>query len=352
MKKIPNIFEKTPIKRNLEKLKEDEKKDFIEKIYNNEWTYSLLYTRLSLFVDICLNPSNLKSSKVDLYYLYFSSKKYDKAIIRHGLDHKEKIEKTLKNRKKTYGRISKFSFKYWMNKGFTEEESKKIISENSRKASLKSADIKKQRLRNNDKTMCSYYKEYWIHRGYSEEVAEENVKKEKWRTSPSLKRDIERYGTLIGIEKFNKKHKKRRETMMAKYGCLAIYTKKASKESMKFFIPLYKKLRKRGIERKDIFWGIGKNREYAMRDSKNNTNYFYDFTIHSKKIILEYNNPFWHARKESEFCHFIDFEEAKKREERKINIMENLGYKVIIIWSDDNFKEKYEEILGVVFNGN
>jgi hypothetical protein len=63
---------------------------------------------------------------------------------------------------------------------------------------------------------------------------------------------------------------------------------KASKESLKYFIPLYKLLRKNGIDRSDIYFGVSPSCEYWLVDEYRNF-YMYDFTIVSHKLIIEYH---------------------------------------------------------------
>ena len=55
---------------------------------------------------------------------------------------------------------------------------------------------------------------------------------------------------------------------------------KASKQSLVIFIPFYKYLRKSGIARSDIYFGVNGSSEYLIK-SLNNF-YLFDFTIKSK----------------------------------------------------------------------
>ena len=73
-----------------------------------------------------------------------------------------------------------------------------------------------------------------------------------------------------------------------------------SKASIKYFKSVYKLLRRSGISKEDIKWCIGKQREFTTFDKETDKNYCFDFVVRSKKIIVEYNDPFWHARSESE----------------------------------------------------
>lgn len=65
---------------------------------------------------------------------------------------------------------------------------------------------------------------------------------------------------------------------------------KASKESLKLFVPLYKILRKQyKYNLYDILFGIKGLKEYLLYDKETKTRKLYDFTILSEKIIFEFN---------------------------------------------------------------
>jgi hypothetical protein len=119
-----------------------------------------------------------------------------------------------------------------------------------------------------------------------------------------------------------------------------------SKESLKFFVPLYKKCRKLGFERNDIYFGIKGSREFFVRDStKENQGKFVDFCIPSINIVIEYNGTFWHPRKENEWEHpFLDYEAAKLSDEYRKQLCENRNLDLFLVWSDDNLIEKTNEL--------
>ena len=109
-----------------------------------------------------------------------------------------------------------------------------------------------------------------------------------------------------------------------------------SKTSIRYFKPLYKALRKSGILRKDIIWGIAKQREFTTFDKKTNKNYAFDFVVMSKKIIIEYNDVFWHARNKSEWKNpMIPYEESYERDTNKKAVASKLGFDIIYVWSDN-----------------
>lgn len=99
---------------------------------------------------------------------------------------------------------------------------------------------------------------------------------------------------------------------------------KASKESLRIFLQLYKFLRKNGISREDIYFGIGGSKEYFLYDTETHTMRFYDFVILSKKIIIEYDGIYWHS-----------FEKSKLIDIAKDKIAALNGFKIFRIKSED-----------------
>jgi 5-methylcytosine-specific restriction endonuclease McrA len=105
---------------------------------------------------------------------------------------------------------------------------------------------------------------------------------------------------------------------------------RASKESLRYFIPLYKYLRNNGIDKSDIYWGISGSNEYWLRDVNNNLFFMYDFTILSHKLIIEYDGIRWHNDKE--------------KDDIKEQLAINNGFSIFRIKSEWSEKEKFDYI--------
>lgn len=114
---------------------------------------------------------------------------------------------------------------------------------------------------------------------------------------------------------------------------------KASKSSEKVFLPLYDWCLKNDIHSSDIYVGIGESKEFMMYDYKNFRGYMYDFTIKSKKIIIEYHGVKFHPKSIDE--NWEQLFSQKKAEEvflddlKKKEFAEKNGYKVLVLWSDE-----------------
>ncbi len=112
---------------------------------------------------------------------------------------------------------------------------------------------------------------------------------------------------------------------------------KASQESLIVFKPLIDWCLEKNILYDDIYIGIDEKNEYFI--SLNNKIFFYDFTIKSKKIIIEYNGVAFHARKNSKEWHnpFVNetVEDNLKRHKLKKRMATKKGFKILEIWSDE-----------------
>ena len=98
---------------------------------------------------------------------------------------------------------------------------------------------------------------------------------------------------------------------------------RASKESLRYFIPLYKYLRRdMAISHDDIYFGITGSREYYIFDSTNQHFFMYDFTICSKKLIIEYDGKFWHSMLKN-----------KMNDKIKQSLAESQGFKILHVSS-------------------
>ena len=117
----------------------------------------------------------------------------------------------------------------------------------------------------------------------------------------------------------------------------------ASYESSKYFDDLYFKY-------KDLYrvnYGKFDSNEMFLYDKVNSKSYCYDFSILDKKIIIEFNGIKFHPRLEKytiketiDIMPFIKDElsviQTDNYQKNKWKLAEDLGYKILLIWSDDS----------------
>lgn len=298
-----------------------------------------------LVKDLLTNNSvNSYNDLLDKFNDYkLCTNQYEKVVIRYGersaIELKEKYNKRPKP-----SSITCLSTTFWTNKGFSVEEAKRKVFV------LQSANAKKKHNRFKENNLS--YKEilpncieYWLKRGYAETEGEILRKLQSSKSEMSYENYISKFGLEAGTLKLKDITERRKATLIERYGTYA-FTGACSKESLRFFIPLYKTIRKLGVHKDDIFWGIKGSKEFAQH--KDGFNFFYDFTIKSLKITIEYNGVFWHARPNDEWKGFGIKEENLAYNLIKSNAITDFGYEQHIVWSDENLKERRNELIEII----
>jgi hypothetical protein len=258
----------------------------------------------------------------------------------------------------------KMNIEYWQTKGFSNDEAILKISEYQKENGNKFSDKnKKSPEKYSDRTWTQI--NYWIKKGYSidESIQIISEKQDKVSLSSFINRYGEegrlKYKSFIDSVKYSNsinyyidKFGENEGPLIYKKYTLSKAPKHTSKESLKFFIPLYKQLRSLGFNTSDIFWGISGSKEYYLYDDSINSVFFYDFCIPKIKKILEYHgtsfhpNPSWEKEKlDSWKCTFLNIsaDEKLKIDQYKEDYARSKGYEVLCIWSDD--KPSYETII-------
>ena len=244
------------------------------------------------------------------------NKKY--LIEKHGIDWYERMSKKKAN----------CTLSYYINK-YGEEEG--IIKYNKR-----ISDLSKN-------TKDDFIKKY------GEDKWKERVKRFNYKHS--LEYFINTLGYDEGVKRFEtlrKSYSFTREDYINKYGedqwiekrCKTNKKKFYSKEAKRFFEILLEKINKKFGAVSDLKW---LEDEFFIWDNEYRRIYFYDFyfKINNIKIIIEYDNIFWHPRKNKDgvfnknyndsFSSVLTPEEKMEYYERKINIAKYRGYNIIVI---------------------
>ena len=289
-----------------------------------------------------------------------------------GLSENEAIYKI-----RSFRKINK---EYWIEKGFSNEEAILKIKEFQ---SAQSNKYKAKRKENPDKYKASFNTnvEYYLKQGLSEEEA--IVKLAERQSTFSLQNCIDKYGEKLGTERFTKrqnlwqkslyigKTEEEIKHMHAKHDCVSVnyFIKKghslsesellnkdavlkrminfsrASKESLKVLIPLYKQLLKTGYSDTDIFFGYKDKKEWYIWSNSENRIFFYDFCIRSKKIIIEFQGSKFHFNKDTHDSSWVSLysnqtpEESLEFDENKRKLAEKNGFSVLYVWDTENIDE-------------
>jgi very-short-patch-repair endonuclease len=190
--------------------------------------------------------------------------------------------------------------------------------------------------------------------------------------SNSKKFFINKFGEEIGVKKFNesrliKQHQNSIGYYISKYGFKegqkkylawrdSIYKNRKfsnkSKEANNFFKELIENIK---IE-DPIFYGGNENNEYRISILRKNKmiNYYYDFTIPDKKIIIEYNGVAFHPKLNLNEQELKAWQHPFKKEKGDVILKRDLfkkklaiknGFKILIIWSDADFNDNINKCI-------
>ena len=262
----------------------------------------------------------------------------------------------------------KSNLEYWIEKGYSEEDSLKKVKEYQKENSNK---FVKKILENPEKYTHRTQTQlnYWIEKGYNENDAKQKLK--QIQDTTSLKFYNKKYGEEDGLIRYNKRvldvaYTSSRKYYIDKYGeeegnnlYNIILQKrivpicKASKESFYFLKDIFKYLRRNGIDKKDIYWGVGHSNEWFINTGS--SIFFYDFTIPKLNIIIEYHGIMFHPNPDKNLnkdwkCLYsgLSYDIVLKKDILKKQIAIDKGYEYIEVYSDDNLPFKLTEIINKI----
>jgi hypothetical protein len=344
------------------------------------------------------------SIKIKEFSHVYSTFTLESIMNRHGVDENEAkniIEKRIIKMKKTYEnmseeKLSEINKKKASNslenciRKYGENAGKKIYYERIEKlkdnVSL-SGYIKRYGSVEGTKMyneFCESVKSQNTLAGYIERYGDEigikkyNETQSKKSFSNTLAGYIKRYGDEIGVVKYNERQNKYLNSLyinksqeeivkfnkskgltynnaILKYGIdkaneifnsRHIKASHASKESLKVLIPFYKYLRKASICKTDIFWGISGSNEYFIRENEKFV--IFDFTIRSKRIIIEFNGTTWHSKTQDsnwKSPYGTSAKDSYEYDKQKREIAQRQGFKVITIWSDETPQKNLQKLI-------
>lgn len=257
------------------------------------------------------------------------------------------------SKRTNFRETSNLCIEYWVNKGYSLDDAVQEISNRQSLNSKKYHD----RMKDND---CSYSNgkqlQYYLDKGHSLIVSKELLR-ESQRTF-SLEKCLMKYGEELGLKIYKDRQVKWQNTLNSLPNDIkdkirdakAVRWGKASKQSLEYFLPLYKKLRKLGISKDDLYFGITGSNEYRLKGEFGTR--IYDFCILSHKIIIEFHGISFHAKTE---------EDSKRRNNpfgetlytswkndcyKKLLAIQN-GFDIIELWSDEESSNtsKVEDLL-------
>lgn len=229
---------------------------------------------------------------------------------------------------------------YWLKLGFTSEVAKNKISDLQKEISKKNHADTYERQQKSPRSI-----QYWISRGASLDEATEQHR--QFNDYSSLDYYVKKYGEEHGNKLCNVENNKRASRnslngFIIEYGeeigtekWLEKYTKRGfqSKIATRFFTELYNKL-PTDIQALKIYFKGLTEKEYGFR--VDSSYFFYDFVISDLKYCIEFNGSYWHA-------------DPAKYKSGDIIIMQGKNILVDDIWKHDYEKKIAIEQRGYTF---
>jgi len=236
---------------------------------------------------------------------------------------------------------------FWIKKGLSIEEAeiqvKKVMNEIHEKTSIK--------LKSDRKKYATKYPtkiEYYIDKGFNENEANEKISKIQNRFS--LEKCIHKYGKEEGKKIWTERQDKWITTMSNKTEeeKLEINRKKItgcaySPISQRLFWDIYNIVGNDRVKFGEL------NSEFHLLNEKKEW-LAYDYVDILRKKCIEFNGDFWHCNPTSfdtEYLHRIKNKKAKeiwKNDANKISLIEEKGYKILIIWESE-YKKNPQQTL-------
>jgi len=222
---------------------------------------------------------------------------------------------------------------FWVNKGYSENESKDIIRKNQIEAA-KQVDFEKRLIPSNI--------EYWVNKGYSKEEAKQNVSEHQ--STFSLEKCILKYGEEKGKKRFTERQVKWQETLYKNGKLKSGY----SQISQDLFYEIIKDV---GVNELNNILFAKKGGEFVLSDD--NGFYRYDYTDLKNKKIIEYNGDDYHGNPNkykptdnpNPFRKNITAQEIWDRDKHKKLLAEKHGFEVMVIWGSEYRWGNKQEII-------
>lgn len=274
-------------------------------------------------------------------------------INKFGLSKEEAIEKieNIKNKlKESQSKMSEFDFnsmipskkEHWVKKGYSEEESNLKSNLNIKTATNNCNSFVEDKKLNPNKYIGIFNTsiDYYLKKGYSVEESKKLLKERQ--TTFTLEKCIKKYGEKIGIEKWKERQEKWSKSLLDNGNLKIGY----SNISQIMFDKICENLKNDEY----IFYGK-KNKEISIANSKSKRGFLYDFTDILNKKIIEFNGDIYHGNpsiyneddKPNPFKN-ITAKKLWERDRIKIELAESNGFDVLVIWESEYKKDKESTI--------
>lgn len=267
---------------------------------------------------------------------------------------------------------------HWIKKGFSEEESERLILENIKSATKNCNDFIKRVKESPEeyKDIMTTQIGFYLKQGYSEIEAKKILNKRQ--STFSYAKCVEKHGKDVGHkiwkERQEKWYQKTKDKLSKgdylKYESILLEFdgdkettdrvfvervsnvakskfNKASKASLVIFNQLMGICEKNKLQFK---CGVDENSEYLIFCINNKKIYFYDFTIKDLKLIFEFQGKKFHSKFENSGINEIGIDLTNKFiiDKEKKKLAEKNGFEVVYLWEEDGFEYNIEKSVSIL----
>lgn len=300
-----------------------------------------------------------------------------------------KVENIKNKLKDVQSKMNEFDFnsmtpskkEHWIKKGYSEEDAIEKSNINIKQATSNLIKVNKDRLINPDRYIGMFNTsiEYYLKKGYSESESKKLLKERQ--TTFSLDICMEKYGLENGLQRWKERQdkwiknldgkitndmrdsvsfehflkKNNYDEYLAMIEYRLVFEKRylsskigmASKASMKIFNKLIKWCINNGF---DYYCGTDNKKEYYLIDDDKKI-YAYDFTIPSMNLIFEFHGKFWHTKfaNSNEINELgVSLSESYKKDKIKKELASRRGFKLVELWEEDGIEINIKKVFNIV----
>ena len=230
-------------------------------------------------------------------------------------------------------------------KKYTDVEISEEIKKHQRNAAKRSAEVIKKRNSETHDVTCRQVN-FWMNKGYTYEESVDKVR--KIQATNTVEYYVKKYGYEMGVAEYNDRNSSWGVLMRDLREKSGKVGNSYSKAATTLFETVIRRLSDDGIVFDKVCYG---ENEFSKWDTEYNRVYFYDFVINDIKLCVEYNGIMFHP-KDGDYdwkCLFSgkSYDEVYAYDKRKQQLIKDFGYELIIVWEDDVFEKSVVKIVNV-----
>lgn len=254
---------------------------------------------------------------------------------------KNGLQQSFENNENFFKEKSRQCINYWLKKGYSQKLAEIEVKKTTDDIHIKTWD-KRRKNPQLYKDVNTTQIAYWLKKGYTEDESKEKIS-DRQKTF-TLEKCILKYGEIDGLEIWNNRQinwsNKMKISILSRN-----YRKDYSKPEMELIKEIIKKFNLNLDEHYSCL-----NEQYFVYNNITKKFFTYDFVLKNQKKVIEFNGDYWHCNPKIYKEDFFNknkqmyAKDIWKRDEDKINIIQQRGFETLIIWESDYKNDKQKVI--------